>query len=173
MNIQEFGEISIRGRVAYAICCFENALKYYSFDKHNWSLLLDRLWEYTHSQYLDDWSEKFAECTASAILENIDFSKKGIEHLNKNDYDKLRLLYQSSNDVIRSLSDLIFQLGSIDLYGRLINNSPNTLKALTKIISYMESNKIPLPDLQLFKKFKFEESNGWGNKFLKLDLMNG
>ncbi len=54
MNIGKFGHISMRGRVAYGISCFENAIVALKYDINDWKIVLNYLWEFTNIQYLDD-----------------------------------------------------------------------------------------------------------------------
>ena len=62
--------ISIRGRMAYVICLFERVLIHYNYDKQDWVKVLEKLWEYTYVEYLDDWMYEFAEYLPDSILED-------------------------------------------------------------------------------------------------------
>ena len=44
---KDFKKISIRGRVAFGICCLENAMDEYKVSGEGWNILLERLWSFT------------------------------------------------------------------------------------------------------------------------------
>lgn len=55
-----FRQISVRGRMAYLLCIFENLLIYFKCDKEDWKWILEKLWQYTNIEYLDDWMYEIA-----------------------------------------------------------------------------------------------------------------
>ena len=47
INEKDLKKISIRGRVAFGICCLENAMEKYKINGQGWNLLLEKLWSFT------------------------------------------------------------------------------------------------------------------------------
>lgn len=155
-------KISIRGRMAYAICLFERLLLYYKCNKQDWICILEKLWVYTSVEYLDDWMYEFAEWLPDNILED---GLDDFEFVTKEEYEHLYTLYNRSCLEIRLFIKIIFELGSIDLYSKLTDNSPNTLKKLEEAIDIFKANNLNVISIEPFKKYSFEECNGWGERF--------
>lgn len=47
----------------------------------------------------------------------------------------------------------------------LEKNSPNTLKKLQEAIDIYEANNINIIFIEPFRKYSFQERNGWGERF--------
>ena len=163
--IKNFEKISIRGRVAFAISCLENSIKFYSLEQLDWSFLVNKLWSYTNSN-IGTWHYIMSEATPFGVVGQTD-NVDDLEYLSVEEIKKLEILYINSNKVVNSIIDLIFDIGTRDLYASIVNNSPTTIKYLTEIIELLSDNQIPLPDIEKFKKFSISENEGWGNEFTK------
>lgn len=161
--MENFKEVSIRGRVAFAILCLENAIFHFGFDKYDWSFILGQLWSVTNSK-LGTWHYPLSECTGRSIIndeDNID----DLEFLTKERFWELNSLYKKSNSSILRIIDLIFEIATRDLYASIVNNSPDTLEYLKQIILILEKENITFPDYKLVEKFSINEDGGWGRKF--------
>lgn len=154
--------ISIRGRMAYVICLFERVIIYYNYDKQDWVKVLEKLWEYTSVEYLDDWMYEFAEYLPESILED---SLDDFEFLTTEEYEHLYKLYNESSTDVCHFIKLMFELGSIDLYSKLVDNSPNTLEKIEEAVALLKGNEIEIISIEPFKQYSFKERNGWGEKF--------
>ena len=166
--IENFKNVSIRGRVAYAICCLENVIEQVeSQPKEDWDVLLNKLWSLTDLQFVDGWLYSVSSSMPSSILED-PFDPE--EETTKEEYEKLKALYQSSNQSALDLIEQIFSLGTVELYGKIENNSPRTLEILDEIIELTKSTGAELPTHSLVSKFSIHDSEGWGVRFSKSDL---
>ncbi|GAA4275919.1 hypothetical protein [Aquimarina mytili] len=170
MNL-DFSNISIRGRVAYAIICLENAIRFYEKENLDWLYIFNLLWAYTKDE-VGNWHYPMAESTPKSIMFDADYSSKEMEYIDRDEYEKLSLLYKNSNNTINYIIDKLFEIGTRDLYSSIINNSPDTLKYLQEIIDVMEERGITLPNIKFFQKFPISENEGWGRKFLREDIFN-
>ncbi len=158
----DFKEISIRGRMAYLIRIFENLLIFYNCCKEDWYGIVEKLWQYMNIEYLDDWMYEFSEYLPECILEDdID----AFEYLEEKEIKRLKLLYKSNPDEINQMLNIIFELGTMEIYGKLVNNSPNTLIKLQEGINIALNKKIELPDKSEFEKYRYSERDGWGDRF--------
>jgi hypothetical protein len=171
MKAKEFEKISMRARVAYGICCLENAIKYYNLSHLSWTFILNVLWSYTNKN-VGRWHELMSECSPDSILEELSFKEKGITHISENDYEALRLLYSNVNTVCQNIINSLFNIGTRNLYSSIVNNSPETLIYLQEIIDIMDQNNIPLPDIKPFMKFPITEEEGWGREFTREEILN-
>lgn len=163
---EKFKNISIKGRVAYGISCLERALICYSCTLKNWEWVLEKIWEFTSIEYLDDWFYEMAEFLPDSLLEDNEYIPEEFEYITEKQFYILLELYQKeSNQVINQIFNLIFEMGTFDLYSRLENYSPNTLICLEKINNIMVLNNIELPSVANFIRYSYYENKGWGNSF--------
>lgn len=176
----QFEKISIRGRVAYAICCLENAMETYGAQGESWDLLLKNLWSFTSSNELDKWFYLNNRFLPGEIIK-ADYSlaqaynmRDGFPELSidENTYKKAQVEFAAqSNDVINEICDKIFDLGAYELWSGLVECSWGTLYELQLLIDYMKANDIPLPDVEPFKQHEYapkdvnDDDYGWGYTF--------
>lgn len=59
----------------------------------------------------------------------------------------------------------IFHIGTSHAYNEITRYGTQSLNELKILIDYMYEKGIPLPDISPFKKFSFDENDGFGNKF--------
>ena len=93
---EQLKNISIRGRMAYLLCSFENLLLYYHCDKDEWKPVLEKLWAYTKMEYLDDWMYEIAEYLPNSILED---TMEDAEYITEIEFHTLHKLYFLGEDI--------------------------------------------------------------------------
>lgn len=172
MKVSAFQNITIRGRVSYAICCLENAIDHYQLNDLDWSLLFEFLWRYPTSNELKDlalWHENEAECVPFCIMDSLPYEKSDFEFITKEQYLVFEKLYQNSNKLIWDLIDSIALIGTQYLYGGVRDGAPETLKEIDTIISALNQENIPLPEISNFETFNYPlnpQTDGvvWGEK---------
>jgi|GEM_PF-449837 len=162
-----FRNVSVRGRVAFGICCLENALTALGIPLSDWQLVLSQLWKYTEQARLDDWHEVTAEYLPVAVLEYIPFEKKGCEYLTPELAAALQSLYTKVPAFMHELLADIFETGIIELYGGLVNGGEQSLKYTLRIINLMRNKKLPLPPYEAFQRV----GSGWGHPFTRQYLL--
>ncbi|MDR9856627.1 hypothetical protein RJP21_23775 [Paenibacillus sp. VCA1] len=163
--MEKFKNISFRGRVAYGISCFENALIALKYDLNDWKFILNYLWDFTSIQYLDDWNDIVVELIPENLLEFKTYEEEEFERLSKEEFIYLYNLYQNVDKSIDILIRNIYELGISHAYTVIEGYGESSLKSLDRIIKFMIENKFPLPSLDPFLSFSIEENRGWGNKF--------
>jgi len=154
--------VSIRGRVAYLICSFERLLLHYNCEKEEWRSVLEKLWTFTTVEYLDDWLYELAEYMPNSIFED---TMEDAEYITEEEFDDLYALYSKTSQEILLFLEIIFKCGNCELYTKLYDYSPNTLKKIEEGIEILNANKIDLVDVKAFEKYSFDESDGWGECF--------
>ncbi|MGG4221603.1 hypothetical protein ABEW32_25700 [Paenibacillus jamilae] len=165
MHMEKFRHISMRGRVAYGINCFENAIIALKYDVNDWNIVLNYLWEYTNIQYLDDWNDIFIELTPENLTEFKTYEEEELEKLSKDEFIYLYSLYQNIDEPVAALLRGIYELGISHAYTVIEGYGESSLKSLERIIKLMIDYNIPLPSIEPFLKFSIEENRGWGDKF--------
>lgn len=165
MNIDTFKKISLNGRVAYGIRCFENALLFLKYNVSDWEMVLGKLWQFTSADNLEVWSDKVVEVIPENLLEFKIYEDHDFEYLNESEFIYLYALYQNIDKKIDYLIRQIYYLGASHSYSVIIEYGQRSLDELNILLKYMTNNNIPLPDIEPFKKFSIKENEGWGNKF--------
>ena len=135
----EFQKISIRGRMAYLVCSFKKLLIYYNCDIADWNIILDKLWKYTSVEFVDDWMYEMAEYLPNSIMED---EYKDVEYITEEEFFICKRLYSNVADDIKDMLQIIFELGTCEIYGKLINNSVNTLEKLNEGLLLLKKNNI-------------------------------
>ena len=184
-----FKKVSIRGRVAYGICCLENAMKKYGIVGEGWNILLKDLWSFTtipaemvpHKMggvcfSLERWEEVLDLLPKFFIENDYDYSEacekwKSIK-LTREEYESMTLAYkEKSNEVIEILCEKIYDIGAEELFAGFHDYSMDTLRILQELLDVMYNNDILLPNPELFMQYEFAPqgidiySYGWGYTF--------
>ena len=170
INMEQFRHISFRGRVAYGVSCFENALIALKYDSNDWKIVLNYLWKFTDIQYLDDWNDVVVELIPENLLEYKIYEEEEFEHLSRDEFIALYKLYQSVEDSINVLLRYIYDLGISHVYTIIEEYGEDSLLSLEVLINFMIENKFPLPNIESFLKSSIVENRGWGNKFNGTEL---
>lgn len=155
-------EISIRGRMAYLLCLFERLLIYFHCSEDKWNWILEKLWQYTEIQYLDEWMYEVAEFLPENILTD---PFEVFEFISERDYLLLKKIYKENCADINLMMNIIYDLGTMELYSKLENNSPFTLQKLQEAENVLLRNNIQLISIHPFEQYLYSEENGWGERF--------
>lgn len=148
--------------MAYLLCLFERLLIHFKCDKEQWKWILERFWQYTEYQYLDEWMYEIAEFLPNNILSD---PYDAFEFITEEEYYLLKTLYQKNCTDINLMMNIIFDMGTSELYSRLENNSPYTLMKLQEAIKIVVKNNILLICPGIFEEYSFSQENGWGKCF--------
>lgn len=178
VRAKDFENISIRGCVAYGICCLENALEHYKIHGEGWNFLLKKLWWYTELSAesnpainnclpLERWWALISELLPRRH-EHIGWDMRELraqlycdEDLpDPKDLDLLLESYKQTNKNINMLVEDVFDIGTNDLWAGIGKTSPDTLRPLQELIDLMYDQQIQLPPIEPFKQYVFHKE-GW------------
>lgn len=167
--INEFTEISIRGRLAYGALCLEETIRKLSISNELLhTLILPRIWDFTSLKDLSGWDERINEITPCCILEfepvQEEFDCKTISF---ETYQRVFDFYSSLPTDITDLIDYVIEIGTANLYGGTGEDSSYTLSPLSQVLDSCMKLGIELPLVEPFRKSKFSEFHGWGNEHLR------
>ncbi|NLL81465.1 MAG: hypothetical protein GX231_04050 [Tissierellia bacterium] len=165
MNKDDFKNISLNGRVAYGISCFENTLLSLNYNVNDWKIVLEFLWEFTSIEFLDEWSSIVVEIIPDHLLEFKTYEEHDFEYLDRNNFKYLYNLYQGIDEKIDSIMTSIYNIGTSHAYSVIVEYGQKSLDELGLLINFMTEHKLQLPDIEPFLKYSIEENKGWGNKF--------
>lgn len=168
-----FFPISKRGRAAYLILCFEEALKfYYGENLECWRWLLGELWQITSTWDIDGWVGRVGGASPETVLEyrsyqEIEDRMKRISlqsgvgfwySLTEEEFISLKKLYAQEKDapffpVIYGLYETIWDVITLD-WGDLEDpNTPSALPAIDAAEKILTEQNIPLPHNQQAMNF--------------------
>lgn len=158
--------ISMNGRIAYAVQCIEKYLleKYPNKDCNKLSI---EMWKVT-SEYFDKWHDKFMEIIPEYLYEfGENYQEDKWDYLNKEDFNYWINFY---NGIIKdaNINKLLMNLAEISMvycYTTIPEEGKESLKLIENIEKILNDNKIELPKSETFLFSKFVEKNGWGNDF--------
>lgn len=160
-----FFPISKRGRAAYLILCFEEALKfYYGEDLDCWKWILGELWKITSTWDIDGWVGRVCDASPETVLEYHSY-QDWEEHtkkvgswcnLSEEEFVSLQQLYHQNKPffpVIYELCETILDVITLD-WGDLENpNTPSALPAIDAAEKILTEQNIPLPHNQQAMNF--------------------
>lgn len=165
MNMALLKDVSLTGRIAYAIMCVE---KYVTakFPDERWKLVFDPFWEICQSREWDTWANKALEYIPEFLLEFADYESSNFEFISKDDYLKLKELYtRIDTDVVNGLLKRIRDIEEFYCYSSIDGIGQESLDYIGEIVSTLEREKIDLPDPELVSFSKFSAEDGWGSPF--------
>jgi hypothetical protein len=164
---EEIKSISIRARVAFIILCIENAIDTFE-EKKEWDIVLSILWKQSSLEYVDEWLYICSYIMPDSILKD-EYEEN--DTISIEDYKRIKLLYTQSPKYIFDLLECVFECGTIELYGRIVDNSEKTVQSVLNAIEIMKENHIRIPAVEMLKKYSITENDGWGRIFKKHEIV--
>ncbi len=117
MNGKQFYDISIRGRIAYVILCFENyvKVKYPDIDMHP---VLKMMWSVVDSSdYIDNSAYRYLEIVPECLFEKDYYSTDVFEKLTEDEYNKFTKILNGDdsdlNTIMMSVYDIAMEYAYI------------------------------------------------------------
>ncbi|MBR1472483.1 MAG: hypothetical protein IJ600_12700 [Lachnospiraceae bacterium] len=171
MKISDFNNISMNGRMAYAILCVEKYLKE-KYPDDNWDDLSKLMWTVT-SIYWDEWDNKFIEIIPEYLFEFNSYAESDFEEISEDEYNSFVALLRDKSDTINQLLMKLHKIQEVYSYSSIPDNGKEASQLVLDIYHILEQGDIALPDLDIVSFSNFSERDGWGNKFdgTKLSLI--
>ncbi len=160
--MDDFENISIRGRVAYLLCSLEKLLIHHNAEPDDWNWVLEKLWTYTELEWLDDWMFMASAMLPECILAG---GPKKHDLITESECHELRKLYSKSTDDIKTMMQIIHYVGTEELFGNIPEHSPSTLAKMREAVGILEAEGVNPPDPRPFGRYRFSECDGWGKRF--------
>ena len=169
IDLNRLSNISIRGRVAFSLCCLNTLIKKFKLDDLEWEFLFEKLWQYTSTKYLDEWHMEFAEYIPETIMHYDKYDKNDFEYVTDDLFNRLRILYSELNEDVKEIINLVFYMGTIELYGK-VQKRGKSFEYFEEIIRLMIKYKVSLPRISQFEKYEFDKGDGWGDMIKREDV---
>ncbi|MGM9984101.1 MAG: hypothetical protein ACI38O_05370 [Fibrobacter intestinalis] len=167
MKMDIFNEVSLRGRVAYAILCAE---KYFTvvYPDRDWKIIFEICWRFTDdSMYLDAWADSMCDILPECLLEFDGYNRPDgpYEYITEEQYTTIKNLYAGIKDDVNVILKAIRDMEEEYAYTVIEEYGKGSIETLSSIVKMLEEKNIALPDPQLVAFSKFSEEDGWGKAF--------
>ena len=149
---------TIRARMAFGICCIENALEKSGIVNAGWQEVFDLLWRFPTAEEIRDlgsWYENEQEGIPYCVLDEVPYKDAHFEYLSEEQYTRFKNLYTEAGAFICGLIDTTAHIGTQCLYGGVRDGAPITLNYLDKLTALMKEHSVPLPDIAFFQQFSY------------------
>lgn len=161
----DFRGISLNGRVAYGILCFENFLVKLNYCNQEWKEILEDLWSFTNASDIEHWGDIISDIIPNHLLEFDDYDSSDFEILERDRYQKLYNLYIDCDNRIDDLMMMVYNLGMSHIYSSIVGIGEPSLIELETILEFMKSNSIDLPNIKPLKAYSIRKNSGRGVDF--------
>lgn len=153
----KFFRVSKRGRVAYLILCFEEALKFYDGeDLEKWKWLLNEFWKITSTWDIDGWVGRICDASVESVMEYDTYQERTERDkrigfwcdLSEEEFVSLHELYSGDkpfSPVLNALYDKILDVITLDWGDLEAEHTPSALPAIDAAEQILAEQNIPLP----------------------------
>ena len=163
MNKKDFNGISIRGRVVFAIMCFENYV-IAKYPARQFDGVCALMWDIVSDKdYIDASAEKYMEIIPEYLYEFDSYEDAGFEYLTRDEFDFFSELIPSDDESLSLIMHRIYDIAMEHAYAAVDYPAKASIDLLFEIIDALKREGIKLPDIGLVRGFAFAESGGWGN----------
>lgn len=165
IHVDCFKDISIRGRIAYVILCFERYVEA-RYPKTNWNRVDDFMWRLCdNSDFIDNTAYQYMEIIPEYLYEFSNFEDAEFEYLSKEDYDYFKSIIPVDDDGLNTIMHAAYSIAMEYAYVALEKFAPETLLYINNVLHVLEENQILAPDINLVSSHQFDEADGWGHAF--------
>lgn len=162
MHKKDFNGISIRGRVAFGVMCFER----YVMARHpgrDFAPVCRLMWDIVSDKdYIDASAEHYMEIVPEYLYEFEAYEDAGFEFLGKEEFESMRKLVPSDDPGLGRIMHSIYDIAMEHAYGAVEAPAKASIDCVFEIVEVLENNGVALPDIGAVKDFSFEKSGGWG-----------
>lgn len=142
---------AIRGRVALALTCVENAIERFQVRDERIREIVNILWGFVEKQNLASVDEEWRNARAVDLLDAVDSGSAIPES-----YRRLPAFLP------RMLSDVL-EIGLAEMYGAVRGYSEETLNLTVGVLEQCRDSGVPVPPVARFGRLPFAENGGWGH----------
>ena len=170
MNKKDFNNISIRGRIAYGIMCFEEYVSTKYPDK-DFAPVCTFMWNIVSDKdYIDVSAERYMEIIPEYLYEFDEYEKAGFEFLTFDEFNAMRELVPNNDEALNIIMYRIYDIAMEHACGAITPPAKASIDLLFDIIEQINNCGISLPRAELVDGFDFGESGGWGSPISHVGL---
>ena len=171
MDKKDFNNISIRGRVAFGIICFE---KYVTakYPNAEFAPVCELMWSIVSDKdYIDVSAERYMEIIPEYLYEFDAYEDAGFEFMSAVEFNAMRKLIPPDDDTLNLIMRRIYDIAMEHAYAAIMPPAKESIDMLFEIIQSLETQGIEVPDIEMVTSFTFTESGGWG-AFISYDNLS-
>lgn len=161
MNAEAFSGVSVRGKTAYGILCFEEYIKA-NYPDTDMMPVLELMWKLTDDLF-DQNSSKYVEIMPECLFE-FDSYNSEFEELSEEEFHLFRKILNNTDKELNELMRIIYQILAAYEGTRITDNGKEATYYLEKTVGVLERNNIPLPDINKVRSYTSDKCDGWGEK---------
>ena len=163
MRKKDLNNISIRGRVAFGIMCFERYVKARHANR-DFTPVCRLMWDIVSDRnYIDASAERYMEVIPEYLYEFDSYEEAGFEFLSRGEFEAMRALVPPDDPDLECIMHRIYDIAMEHAYTAVDAPARASIDRVFEIAEVLEGNGVALPDVGAVKDFSFEESGGWGS----------
>ena len=183
MTGEDFLTVSNRGRMAFFLCCAEQALikeERNSTMHPRWTIVINKFWQILNWENIDDMEDfidAFMPGQAVFKLETyteylLEIEQDGIasSYDDETEFLELKLIF-ASNSMIKTFLKSMDRFYANGIYGA--PDEPRTVKLINQYIAYIETNNLTLPPIENFQQFARTGDFNFGAPITREMVFNG
>lgn len=171
-----FEDISILGRVAYALYGLEIYIKEQGEDFSEWENIFHKFWSFSEMEYIDDYMYKFVEYIPETVLEFDHYIKDDFEYMTEDEFYCVYKLYENCKciDGVKFILECIEDILAYHMYSGNLPPAGYSLNIVSeKIYPFFQNKLRKKPEIELFKIYSIYEENCWGEMHSKESVLKG
>ena len=162
MTKKDFNNISIRGRIAFAIQCAK--LYWDSNVQKDFSPIYKKMLDIIGNKYpIDEAANIYMEIIPEYLFEFDTYEESDFEYLSKEDYILFRELLKGTPSDFNLIMQKIYDMVMSYAYTGIEPKAPMVTDRLFEIIDVMDQAKMQLPSIDNYYKYDYSIADGWGN----------
>ena len=162
--MNDFKDISLRGRIAYGTMCAENyALKHHP--ERDWTFVFERLWSIAGDIFWDTWSSDVIDILPEYVSDNIAYDPDDYDNLSEAEHERLCAVYRGMPGSWATIMREIVDMEQVYAYTSIPGCGQESLESLRHIVSILSGEGVELPDPQTVSFSSFSERKGRGEPF--------
>ena len=173
MKQTDFKELPITARVAYCVKCLSIYIKT-KYPNGKLDFIIDMACHIVDgSDGLDSASYLFSEATPEYLYEFDNFKRLSFDYMTEEQYNFFITIIpkQEEDPDLNSIMHNIYDVAMTYCYTSVPKGAKETMSYVMNTIDILKKNKLEIPSVEPFKKYKFEECNGWGAIIKKEDFL--
>ena len=153
MKNEDFGELTLMARIAFAIMCFERyALSIYP--NINFKPAAEKMWHIVDgSDYVDEASYKMYEMLPEKLYAADNYDDEPFNYMTREEYSTLIRIMNKNDRNLSVLIDAVFDVAMSYSYTEVEPYAPDAFPYLQTITDVLRSHHIDLPDLNLLSEY--------------------
>jgi hypothetical protein len=149
---KDLKSVSISGRMAMAVTCFEHIVKTMNLSSSAIDDLIDTFWQFVETNDLSEWEATVLDKTANIC----DYIERSTPLPPDSEFRHLPPF------LLQMVSDIV-DLGRGNLYGAVVDYSQETYRLTLEVLNLALGHGFSIPSIEPFLRSQITESRGWGN----------